>query len=162
MPLCRDHAAPLFALIDAGLWQGFLSPRPGSVGDLTSYVTALTARPDVLAFAVVDAATGEVRGSTAFYEFVPDQGRVEVGYTSFGRQYWGGRTNPWCKLLMFEHAFTVWGVHRVALCCDVRNGRSIAAIDRLGATREGVVRGHRVAADGVRSDTMVFSVLADE
>lgn len=162
VPLRESHSAALLAFIDAATWRGFLSPQPRTVEDVVAYVRRLIERSDGMAFAVLDAATGDVRGSTAFYEFVPDQGRVEIGYTFFGRQYRGGRTNRWCKLLMLEHAFTVWDVHRVAFRCDVRNARSIAAIERLGAVREGILRGHRVAADGLRSDTMVFSVLVGE
>jgi len=74
----------------------------------------------------------------------------------------GGPTNPACKLLLLEHAFEVWGMHRVALRADARNARSIAAMRKLGLVPEGMLRGHRVAADGSRGDTAYFSVLAPE
>ena len=74
----------------------------------------------------------------------------------------GGPTNPACKLLLLEHAFEVWGMHRVALHADARNARSIAAMRKLGLVPEGMLRGHRVAADGSRGDTAYFSVLAPE
>jgi RimJ/RimL family protein N-acetyltransferase len=63
---------------------------------------------------------------------------------------------------MFTQAFEVWGMHRVALRADARNARSVAAIRRLGASPEGVLRAHRVAADGSRGDTAYFSILAPE
>jgi RimJ/RimL family protein N-acetyltransferase len=162
VPLGVEHAPALLALIDREMWRGMVSPQPLTLEDAARYVDGLVGRGDGVAFAVLDRATRAVRGSTAFYEHVPDQGRVEIGYTFYGRRYWGGTTNPWCKLLMLEHAFTVWRVHRVAMRCDVRNTRSRAAILRLGATPEGVLRGHRLGADGVRSDSLVFSVLAPE
>lgn len=144
------------------MWGGMLSPRPRTIDDVLGYVSGLRARRDVVAFVVLDATTGDVRGSTVFYEFVEQQDRVEIGYTFYGRRFWGGRTNPWCKLLMLRYAFDEWRLHRVALRCDVRNVRSIAAIERLGAVREGLLRGHRVASDGTRSDTLIFSIIAPE
>jgi N-acetyltransferase len=161
-PLGVEHAPALLALIDQEMWRGMVSPQPLTVEDAVHYVNGLAGRGDGVAFAVLDSATGALRGSTAFYEYVPEQGRVEIGYTFYGRRYWGGTTNPWCKLLMLERAFTVWQVHRVAMRCDVRNTRSSAAIQRLGATLEGVLRGHRLGADGVRSDSLIFSILALE
>jgi len=115
-----------------------------------------------LAFAVLDAATGEVRGSTSFYDWEPRMARVEIGHTYYARRWWGTSNNPACKLLMLRHAFETWGCVRVALRADARNARSIAAITRLGATPEGVLRSHRVAPDGSRGDTAYFSILADE
>ncbi len=161
-PLARRHVPDLFALVDAGIWAGMTSPVPDAVEVMGAVVEAAVDRPGTVAFAVVDAGTGEVRGSTSFYDLVPEQGRVEVGFTYYGRRFWGGRTNPACKMLLFRHAFEEWGLYRVALRCDSRNARSAAAIQRLGAVPEGVLRGHRVAADGSRGDTAYFSVLAPE
>lgn len=92
----------------------------------------------------------------------PAQQRCEIGHTFYGRHWWGGATNPACKLLLLTHAFEDWGMYRVALRCDARNARSLAAMRRLGAVPEGVLRGHRVAADGSRGDTAYLSVLAPE
>jgi N-acetyltransferase len=118
--------------------------------------------PDRLRFTVLDAATGQVRGSTSFYDWAPDSSRVEIGRTYYGRAWWGGATNPACKLLLLTHAFDVWGCARVALRADAANTRSTAAIQRLGAVPEGVLRSHRVRPDGSRGDTAYFSILADE
>jgi RimJ/RimL family protein N-acetyltransferase/L-ascorbate metabolism protein UlaG (beta-lactamase superfamily) len=162
VPLANCHASAIVAVLDDAMWQGFLSPRPSNVRDAANYVRAAHADRLRLPFAVEDSQTSEFRGSTSFYELDSQQGRVEIGHTFYGRRWWGGSTNPWCKLLMLEHAFDVLGLHRVALRCDARNARSASAIERLGARREGVLRGHRLAADGVRSDTRVFSILAPE
>lgn len=161
-PLAPRHAAALFALIDAGLWSWMTSPAPEGVQDMASFVEASIERAATVAFAVADAATGEIRGSTSYYDLAPDQGRVEVGSTFYGRRFWGGPTNPACKMLLLGHAFDQMGLYRVALRCDARNIRSAAAIQRLGALPEGVLRGHRVAADGSRGDTAYYSVLAPE
>ncbi|AEG43129.1 GNAT family N-acetyltransferase [Isoptericola variabilis] len=161
-PLAPEHAPALLALVDPDLWFGMTSPVPTSVADVEAWVDAARRADGTLAFAVVGEDDGEVRGSTRFYDLVPAQGRVEIGTTFYGRAWWGGVTNPACKLLLFRHAFETWGLRRVALRADARNTRSCAAIRRLGATPEGVLRRHRVAADGSVGDTAYFSVVDDE
>jgi len=161
-PLGPQHAAALFPLIDAGLWFGMASPVPGSVADLAAWITTGVATPGTTAFAVVGDDDGTVRGTTRFYDLAPGPGRVEIGATFYGRDWWGGTTNPACKLLLLRHAFEEWGLRRVALRADSRNARSCAAIQRLGAKPEGVLRKHRVAADGTVGDTAYFSIVDDE
>ncbi|MGC5168407.1 GNAT family N-acetyltransferase [Luteimicrobium sp. DT211] len=160
-PLRPDDAGALLALVDAASWQGFTSPPPQDEPAMRDWVRGSVETPARLAFAVVGQG-GEVRGTTSFYDLSHDQGRVEIGSTLYGRAWWGGATNPAVKLLLFTHAFETWGLARVALRADARNARSLAAIERLGAVREGVLRSHRVAGDGTRGDTVYFSVLADE
>ncbi len=164
-PLADRHGAALLALIDDELWAGMPSPPPRNAADIAAYVAEAEANPTRLAFAVVVPAgeqPGQVRGSTSFYGWVPEQGRVEIGHTFYGRPWWGGRTNPTCKYLLLTHAFEVLGAQRVALRADARNARSLAAMRKLGAVPEGVLRSHRVAADGSRGDTAYFSILAPE
>lgn len=161
-PLASPHAPALLALVDADLWRGMTSPLPDGPEAMISLVEDAIGRAATIAFAVCDAVTGEVRGSTSFYDLDVQQGRVEVGSTYYGRRFWGGATNPACKMLLFRHAFDEMGLFRVALRCDARNTRSASAIRRLGAVPEGVLRGHRVASDGSRGDTAYFSVLAPE
>lgn len=161
VPLTAEHAPALLALVDDALWAGMTSPTPRTVDDVLAVVTDADAHPTRYAFGVLGP-DGAVRGSTSFYDVVLAQQRCEIGFTFYGRAWWGGATNPACKLALLSHAFDVWGVHRVALRADARNARSIAALRRLGARPEGVLRGHRVAADGSRGDTAYFSVLAPE
>jgi N-acetyltransferase len=163
-PLDPRHAAGLHDIVDDDLWAGMTSPRPESVGAWEDYVAAARATDGRLAFAVVTDGgpdDGAVRGSTSLYDLVPAQRRVEIGSTFYGRDWWGGVTNPACKLLLLRHAFDAWGFQRVALRADARNARSCAAIRRLGARPEGVLRKHRVAADGSVGDTAYFSIVDD-
>lgn len=162
VPLAPQHAADLAALVDAELWAGMTVAVPGAADAMGAYVAAAIATPGRAAFAVLGAEDGEVRGSTSLYEWVPAQERVELGSTFYGREFWGGVTNPACKLLLMRHAFEEAGINRLALRADSRNTRSVAAIERLGAVREGVLREHRVAPDGSRGDTVYFSILARE
>ena len=169
-PLAEQHAPALGAFVDDALWAGMSSPTPRGTPAMSAYVREAVAAPGRLAWAVVgpvapgsgpDGVTS-VRGSTSLYEWSPSQGRVELGSTFYDRPWWGGVTNPACKYLLLQHAFEVLDVERVALRADARNARSIAAIQRLGAVPEGVLRSHRVAPDGSRGDTAYFSILADE
>lgn len=166
-PLGEQHAPALGAFVDDALWAGMSSPTPRGTPAMSVYVRDAVAAPGRLAWAVVGPGEGpdgatSVRGSTSLYEWSPSQRRVELGSTFYDRPWWGGVTNPACKYLLLRHAFEVLDVERVALRADARNSRSIAAIQRLGAVPEGVLRSHRVAPDGSRGDTAYFSILADE
>lgn len=155
-------AAGAWPLTDPELWSRMTTPWADSVEAYAARVEQQRETPGLYAFTVRDAETGEVRGATTFYEYVPAQGRVEIGTTWYGRAFQGGTTNPAAKLLLLAHAFEQWELNRVALRCDVRNERSARAIERLGATREGRLRQHRIAPDGSVSDTLFFSILRDE
>ena len=162
VPLAPEHAADLAALVDAELWAGMTVAVPDTAEAMSAYVAAAIATPGRAAFAVLGAEAGAVRGSTSLYEWVPAQERVELGSTFYARQFWGGLTNPACKFLLMRHAFEEAGINRLALRAYARNTRSIAAITRLGAVHEGVLREHRIALDGTRGDTVYFSILARE
>ncbi|WP_019135201.1 GNAT family N-acetyltransferase [Cellulomonas massiliensis] len=161
VPLAPEHATALAAIVDLDLWRGMGSPLPDSAERMGEEIAGALRAPDRLAFAVLGD-DDEVRGSTSFYDWVPRVPRVEVGHTYYARPWWGGTTNPACKLVLLTHAFEEWGCERVALRADSRNTRSIAAIRRLGAQPEGVLRRHRRSPDGTVADTAYFSVLADE
>ena len=138
------------------------SPLPVDEETARRNIGALVDSPSVMGFAVVGTNAGELRGITTFYDYAASVPRVEVGSTQYGRRFWGGTTNPACKLLMLGQAFDVWGCVRVALRCDAQNERSAAAIRRLGATPEGVLRNHRRRYDGTVGDTAYFSITGDD
>ena len=107
-------------------------------------------------------AAGTVIGSTSLGDWDLVNERTHIGWTAYGPRWWATSVNPDCKLLLFGHAFDDCGFGRVKLQTDLLNERSQAAIARLGATREGVLRRHMRRADGTFRDTVVFSVLRDE
>lgn len=160
VPLADDHAAALAAFVDERVWAGMTSPTPRGVEDLRGVVRTALDTPGRYAFAVL--VDGEVVGSTSFYDVDLGMGRLEIGHTFYDPRVWGTHVNPACKLALMTHAFDVWQVARVAYRVEARNSRSIAAVTKLGARPEGRLRGHRVAADGTRQDSLYFSVLADE
>jgi RimJ/RimL family protein N-acetyltransferase len=107
-------------------------------------------------------AAGTVVGTTSIGDVVLADERAHIGWTGYGPRWWASAVNPECKLLLLRHCFEDCGLGRVKLQTDLINERSQAAIAKLGATREGVLRRHKVRADGTFRDTVVFSVLRDE
>jgi len=116
-----------------------------------------------LPFCVILREHDRVVGSSSYLDIAPADGRIEIGHTWYGGAAQGTRVNPDAKLLMLEHAFDVLGAARVTLKTDALNARSRAAILKLGAQFEGVLRQHsrRHDAPGLR-DTAIYSILADE
>lgn len=162
VPLAVEHAGALAGFVDQRVWRGMTSPTPVGEQALADVVRVALRTPARHAFAVVDAPSGRVVGSTSFYDVDRAMGRLEIGHTYYDPAVWGTHVNPACKLLLMTHAFETWGVARVAFRVEGRNARSAAAVTKLGAVPEGRLRGHRVAADGTRQDSLYFSVLADE
>ena len=112
VPLADEHAEPLSAYVDDRLWAGMSSPTPDTPSAMRVEIHAAHQAPGRLAFTVLDSATGQVRGSTSFYDWDPRIGRVEIGYTYYDPRWWGTTNNPACKLLMLTHAFE-WAVEFV-------------------------------------------------
>ena len=133
--------------VGASAWPGYLADAQ---------------RPDYVAWATVDAATGRAIGATRFGDIAPEHGRVEIGWTWIAPSHQRSATNTEAKLLQLSYAFEELGATRVALKTDGRNLRSQAAIERLGAQREGTLRRHMRLADGFIRDTVYFSILAEE
>lgn len=119
-------------------------------------------RPEFVAWATVDAATGRAVGSTRFGDIAPEHGRAEIGWTWIAPSHQRTAVNTEAKLLQLSYAFDALGATRVALKTDGRNLRSQAAIERLGAVREGVLRRHLRLPDGFIRDTVYYSILDDE
>ena len=105
---------------------------------------------------------GTLVGTSSFGDCHLDWESGHIGWTLYGRRWWGTAVNPEAKLLLMTEAFENLGYGRVKIQTDGANTRSQAAIAKLGATREGVLRRHKRREDGTFRDTVVFSVLADE
>ena len=114
------------------------------------------------AFAVVDLASGRAVGSTRYLDVSTAHRGVEVGWTWYRREAWGGPVNPEAKLLLLRHAFEDWGAIRLCLKTDSLNARSRAAILKLGATYEGDLRNHRIRPDGSYRHSSYYSILDSE
>lgn len=115
-----------------------------------------------LPFAQLDARTCEVIGTTSFYEIDPGSRSLAIGHTWLGRAWQRTGHNTDSKLLMLARAFDQLGAVRVVWHTDIGNARSRAAIARLGARQEGILRKHKPRRDGSWRDTVLFSMLDEE
>lgn len=166
-PLRESHALGLLKLAeeDPGMWTFLVSKQPRDEQEMRQWIRHALAAADrgvEQPFAVIDRGTGELAGSTRFMDIQPANRSLEVGVSFYGRKWRRTALNTECKLLLFRRAFDDYGCVRVQLKCDARNEPSRAAIARLGASFEGVLRRHRVLADGYVRDTAYYSVIADE
>jgi RimJ/RimL family protein N-acetyltransferase len=164
-PLTLEHVDGLeAAAADGELWNLRVTYVPPS-GAMRAYVEealAMRAGGDSLPFAVRDKRDGAIAGSTRYYDFVANVPRVSIGHTWYGASRQHTHVNTACKLLLVDHAFEVLRCASVRWETDILNTRSQQAIERLGATREGVLRQHRRRHDGTIRDTVEYSIIASE
>jgi RimJ/RimL family protein N-acetyltransferase len=165
VPMTRDHVAPLEAAArDGELWNLRVTSVPAP-GEAEAYVaTALQGYEDghMLPFAVVDAASGAVIGSTRYHDIVPAVERLEIGYTWYGKSWQRTHVNTTCKLMLLQHAFETLGAQLVGWRTDNYNFASQRAIERLGARKDGVLRHHALRRDGTVRDTVMYSLATGE
>ncbi len=164
-PLAHQHLPGLAAAIaDGELWTLPVTfvPHPIDLRGFFDDAEAAMAQGRELAFATFDKRSGRVVGSTRFRCIEPAHKKVEIGFTFIARAWQRTHVNTEAKYLMLQHAFEVWRCHRVELLTDVLNTASRAAIERLGATREGMLRNHLVMRDGRVRDSVVYSLLPQE
>lgn len=164
-PLALAHEEGLrAAAADGALWKLRITSVP-EPQDTRAYIeNALQMRADGnrFAFAVLDDATGDVLGSTSFHDILPAVKRVEIGWTWYRKSVQRSHVNTTCKLLMMGHAFDQLGCHVVGWRTDIFNFASQRAIERLGARKDGVIRGHALRRDGTIRDTVMYSMRAGE
>ncbi|WP_338767002.1 GNAT family protein [Massilia sp. METH4] len=162
-PLGPGHAEGLRAAArDGELWKLRVTsvPEPENVAGYIA--TAVEMRPSRLAFAVLDAATGEVIGTTSYHDIVPAIGRVEIGYTWYAKSRQRSHVNTSCKRMLLAHAFDTLGCDAVGFRTDNFNHASQRAIERLGAKKDGVIRHHAMRRDGTVRDTVMYSIVRGE
>ena len=164
-PLSLDHEAGLReAAADGELWKLRITSVPEPQDTRTYIENALKMREDGnrFAFAVVEDTTGRVLGSTSYHDIVPAVKRVEIGWTWYRRSVQRTHVNTTAKLLMMGHAFDTLGCHVVGWRTDNYNFASQKAIERLGAKKDGVIRGHALRRDGTIRDTVMYSMRSGE
>lgn len=162
VPLALDHEAGLqAAAADGELWKLRITSVP-EPHETRGYIETALATANRFAFAVTDAASGEVLGSTSYHDIVPNLKRVEIGYTWYAARCQRTHVNTTCKLLMLTHAFDTLGCNIVGWRTDNFNFASQRAIERLGARKDGVLRGHALRRDGTIRDTVMYSLAAGE
>jgi RimJ/RimL family protein N-acetyltransferase len=164
-PLSLTHEAGLqAAAADGALWNLRITSVPAPQETRAYIETALAMRQagNRFAFAVLDTASGRVLGSTSYHDIVPAVRRLEIGYTWYAQQVQRTHVNTTCKLLLMRHAFETLGCAVVGWRTDNFNFASQRAIERLGARKDGVIRGHALRRDGTIRDTVMYSMRAGE
>lgn len=168
-----DDAEALFAALDdervwATGYGGGPGGRPADADGMRRRIVAELALPGHVAYAVCTARdsalgpAGTLVGTSGFGDVELAHERMHLGWTAYAPVVWATDINPSTKLALLTHAFEDCRMRRVKIQADGLNLRSQAAIAKLGAVREGVLREHMVRADGTRRDTVVFSILASE
>ncbi|CAM0997381.1 N-acetyltransferase domain-containing protein [Rhodanobacter sp. Root179] len=164
-PLSPDHVPALeAAAADGELWnlQVTSVPAPGQAGDYVARALQGQTEGHMLPFAIRECGSGEIVGSTRYYEIDTAVPRLAIGYTWYAKRWQKSHLNTACKRLLLEHAFEALDCVAVAFHTDELNEDSQRAIERLGAQREGVLRAHRRRVDGSLRNTVCFSILAGE
>ena len=164
-PLGLEHVGALEAAArDGELWKLRVTsvPAPGAMADYVQAALDGQANGGMLPFAVRDAPSGRILGSTRYHDIVPEVERLEIGYTWYGKRWQRTHVNTSCKLLLLVHAFESVGARLVGWRTDNYNFASQRAIERLGAKRDGVLRHHALRRDGTVRDTVVYSLTAGE
>jgi RimJ/RimL family protein N-acetyltransferase len=175
-PLTRAHAPELAAAAAESREHYLYNRVPDGLSDTQSYVdSALTQRASGKRFPFVVEWRGRVVGTTSYAEYEPwswpagsplqrvdRPDAVEVGYTWLSGSAQRTGCNTEAKRLLLSHAFETWQVHRVTIYTDARNQRSRRAIERLGASLDGILRGHRPGVDGSVRNSALYSIMEDE
>ncbi|HTQ01441.1 MAG TPA: GNAT family protein [Casimicrobiaceae bacterium] len=164
-PLSTAHASALAkAAADGELWRlwytGVAAPEK-----MDAYVAAaldMRERLDAMPFVVRDNASGDIVGCTRYFNVDTVNRRVEIGHTWYAKRVQRTPLNTECKLLLLSHAFEALGCIAVEFRTHWFNHASRTAIARLGAKQDGVLRNHAVNADGIKRDTVVFSIIDSE
>lgn len=162
-PLARDHIAALQDAVDDGDIGAINYVNVPARDGIPGWVEEALAMRDAgrqLPFAIV--AGGRVVGSTRFYDIDLSVPTLAIGYTFHAASVWRSHVNTAGKRLMLGHAFDTLGAQSVYFHTSHQNLRSQAAIERLGAQRDGILRAHRRHKDGSLRDTHVYSITAPE
>ena len=159
-----DEAGLRAAAADGELWKLRITsvPEPEHTRQYIADALAMREAGNRFAFAVTDSASGQVLGCTSYHDIVPAVKRVEIGWTWYAKSVQRTHVNTTCKLLLLTHAFETLGCHVVGWRTDNFNFASQRAIERLGAKKDGVIRGHAMRRDGTIRDTVMYSMRSGE
>jgi len=165
VPLSLAHEDGLrAAAADGALWNIRVTsvPEPENTRRYIEDALSMREAGNRFAFAVLEAGTGRVLGSSSYHDILPAVKRVEIGWTWYAKSSQRSHVNTTCKLLLLTHAFETLGCHVVGWRTDNFNFASQAAIERLGAKKDGVIRGHALRRDGTIRDTVMYSIRSGE
>ncbi len=165
-PLVQADSVYLSAYVneEPALWKYALTPITTEEEFEQYFDNAVEARglQTAYPFIVFDKLQNKFVGSTRFYDIQLNHCTTQLGYTWYSEKTWGTGLNEHCKFLLLNFAFETIGFERVEFRADNRNKRSIAAMQKIGCTVEGILRNHLPTSDGTRRDSIVLSILKEE
>ena len=164
-PLAREHETAVNkAAADGELWRLWYTsvPAPDKTSTWLDIALDMRERLGAMPFVVRERASGDVVGSTRYFNVDAGNRRLEIGHTWYARRAQRTAINTECKLLLLTHAFETLRCIAVEFRTHWFNHQSREAILRLGAKQDGVLRNHQVLPDGSKRDTVVFSIIDGE
>jgi RimJ/RimL family protein N-acetyltransferase len=164
-PLAPEHEAGLtVAAADGELWRLWFTtvPPPGQSGKYIATALDMQERQGALPFVIRRTANDEIIGSTRYFNVDASNRRLEIGHTWYAKSAQRSACNTEAKLLLLGYAFESLDCIAVEFRTHWMNHASRAAIARLGAKQDGVLRNHQIGIDGTLRDTVVFSIIAPE
>lgn len=165
IPMEMEHAEALYeASKDPEIWT-YLPSKITSLRESESWIEAALLEKDKgvdFPLVVVDQWTNRIVGSTRLLDISIPNRQLEIGWTWYSSSVWRTKVNTECKYLLLRYCFETLHTVRVQFSADIRNQRSNAAILRIGAIHEGVLRKHRIRSDGFQRNTCVYSIIDDE
>lgn len=164
-PMMSEHEVGLAeAATDGKLWEISYAgvPRPERVADYICHALAEQKAEKCLAFTVIAIDTNTIIGSSRYYNSIPECARLEIGYTWLAQSYQGTVANTAAKYLMMGYAFEHLNIKTIGWRTDILNSRSQHAIERLGAKKDGVIRGDKLRRNGTVRDSVIYSMTREE
>lgn len=165
VPLSYEHEEGLAEVLkDGELWNLRITSTP-HFSEVRSYIeTALMQKEQGsrYPFAVLEENTGKILGTTSYHDILENVRRYEIGYTWYAQSVQRTHVNTTCKLLLLEYAFEQLNAKTVGLRTDQFNFKSQRAIERLGAKKDGIIRGEAIRKDGTIRDTVMYSIVKGE
>jgi len=164
-PLGREHEEALRrAAADGELWRLWYTSvaPPEKMGEYIATALDMRERLDAMPFVIREKSSGEIVGCTRYFNVDAANRRLEIGHTWYSKRVQRCPINTECKLMLLSHAFEKLQCIAVEFRTHWFNHASRAAIERLGAKQDGVLRSHQVSADGSKRDTVVFSIIDGE
>jgi len=164
-PLMLEHAGGMReAVKDGELWKLWYTsiPAPDKVEDYINIALGMRENNGAMPFIVRDKESNKIIGCTRYFNVDEVNQRLEIGHTWYSKSVQRTAVNTECKFLLLSHAFEKLDAIAVEFRTHWHNHASRAAIARLGAKQDGVLRNHTKSADGVYRDTVVFSIINSE
>lgn len=160
--MVKEDADALWAIAqDDSTWT-YLPITPRSLEAIEVYINEALANQAEFPMVIIDMTTNKIVGATKFMAIDAKNKTAEIGFSWLSPPARGTAINSNAKYLLMSYAFEQWGLRRLTIKTDAENIASCKAIEAIGATKEGVLRNHRIRKDGKNRDTVIYSVIEEE